>query len=286
MPSEAEIRQENIDKQLAEAGWSRNQGNVVTEMFLSGTGKGIRERSQDYLPSAGTEGSRAFADYVLLGKDGKPLVVLEAKRDSRSPLEGERQAVEYAERISQKTGRLPFIFLSNGDETYFLDKGRYPARRINGFFTQDDLERLDLLRQYSQPLHLFQPDPSIVERDYQLRAIQTIIDGMRLKQRKFLLVMATGTGKTRTTIALVQMLIRASWVKRVLFLADRRELVKQAEDAFKDHVPDESRVRIEGGAIKVDGRIHFATYPSMMQVFPQLSVSSCFNRRSSSSCGV
>src|SRR5260370_30529392 len=116
MPSEAEIRQENIDKQLAEAGWSRSQGNVVTEMFVEGTGKGIRESCQHYLPSAGTQGSRAFADYVLLGKDSKPLAVLEAKSDSRSPLEGERQAVEYAQRISQQTDKLPFIFLSNGDE--------------------------------------------------------------------------------------------------------------------------------------------------------------------------
>jgi type I site-specific restriction endonuclease len=111
MPTEAEIRRDNIDKQLAEAGWSRGQGNLVTEVFLSGTGKGIREGSQDYLPPSGTEGSRAFADYVLLGKDGEPLAVLEAKRDSRSPLEGEYQAVEYAERIHQQSGKLPFIFL-------------------------------------------------------------------------------------------------------------------------------------------------------------------------------
>ncbi len=105
MPSEAAIRQENIDKQLVEAGWIRSQGNVVTEMFLPETGKGIRESYQDYLSPAGAQGSRAFADYVLLGKDGKPLAVLEAKRDSRSPLEGERQAIEYAQRISQQTGK-------------------------------------------------------------------------------------------------------------------------------------------------------------------------------------
>src|SRR6266568_9526703 len=120
MPTEAEIRQENIDKQLAEAGWSRGQGNLVTEAFLSGTKKQIMERSPNDSYLAQTEGSIAFADYVLLGKDSKPLAVLEAKRDSRSPLEGERQAVEYAELIYQQTGKLPFIFLSNGDETYFI----------------------------------------------------------------------------------------------------------------------------------------------------------------------
>ncbi len=103
MSREAEIRRDLIDKQLTEAGWSGEQGNLVTEMFLSGTGKRIREHFQDYLPPTGTEGGRAFADYVLLGKDGKPLAVLEAKRDSRSPLQGEHQAVEYAERIYQQT---------------------------------------------------------------------------------------------------------------------------------------------------------------------------------------
>jgi type I restriction enzyme, R subunit len=121
MSTEAEIRQENIDKQLAEAGWSRAQGNLVTEAFLSGTNKRVRERSPDDSHLVRNESNRAFADYVLLGKDGKPLAVLEAKRDSRSPLEGERQAVEYAELIYQQTGKLPFIFLSNGDETYFID---------------------------------------------------------------------------------------------------------------------------------------------------------------------
>ena len=112
VPTEAEIRRDSIDKQLAEAGWSRERGNLVTEVVLSGTGKGIKESSQDYLPPPGTEGSRAFADYVLLGKDGEPLAVLEAKRDSRSPLEGEYQAVEYAERIHQQscTGYLAYPF--------------------------------------------------------------------------------------------------------------------------------------------------------------------------------
>src|SRR2546423_13708561 len=142
MSTEAEIRQENIDKQLAEAGWGRRQGNVVEEAFLPGTRKQLRERLQnDPLPTSGAD-SKAFADYVLLGNDWKPLAVLEAKRDSRSPLEGERQAVEYAQRISQQTGKLPFIFLSNGDETFFLDYGRYPARRVNGFFTSEDPEQL------------------------------------------------------------------------------------------------------------------------------------------------
>ncbi len=282
MSTEAEIRQQNIDKQLAEAGWSLEKGNLVEELFLQGKSKQVKDLPEDYtLPqisstssvSASTHSSekRRFADYALLGKDGKPLAILEAKRDSRSPLEGMEQAAEYADRIYRETGNQPFIFLSNGDETYFWDKDKYPPREINSFYSVEDIERLDLLRLYSQPLHLFQPEPTIVERDYQIQAIQTIIDGIKQKKRKFLLVMATGTGKTRTVIALIDILIRASWVRRMLFLADRRELVKQAEDAFAEYIPLESRVRIEGGSISRDARIHFATYPSMMQVSPQLS---------------
>src|SRR5215470_16934224 len=104
MSTEAEIRQENIDKQLAEVGWSRAQGNLVTEAFLTETNKQVRERSPDDSYLVRNESNRAFADYLLLGKDGKPLAVLEAKRDPRSPLEGERQAVEYAERCAGYLG--------------------------------------------------------------------------------------------------------------------------------------------------------------------------------------
>src|SRR5947199_7257208 len=113
------------------------------------------------------------------------------------------QAAEYATSLYETYQRRPFIFLSNGDEIYFWEWDRYPPRVVHGFHTQRDLEDLLSLRLYGQPLHLFQPDPAIVDREYQQRAVQTVLDGIKQKRRKFLLVMATGTGKTRTVIALV-----------------------------------------------------------------------------------
>ena len=283
MVREADIRQNLIDKQLAETGWSREKGNLVTEKFLPR--RQIREASGDYSPTQSSSaaplhgnvpvsGRGGFADYVLLGSDGNPLAVVEAKRDTRSPLEGMEQAAEYADYIYAQTGKQPIIFLANGKEIYLWERDRYPPRLVSGFYTIRDLEDLAVRRLYSQPLHLFQPDLAIVERDYQIRAIQTVIDGIKQKKRKFLLVMATGTGKTRTIIALVSLLLGAGWVRRVLFLADRRELVRQATLEFEGFLPNESLLRIEGGVIGegVDARIHFATYPSMIQVLSKLSV--------------
>ncbi|MBA2392177.1 MAG: DEAD/DEAH box helicase family protein [Ktedonobacteraceae bacterium] len=270
MSTEAEIRQRFIDKRLAEAGWSREKGNLATELSLRKKSIHVYESGEKYSVRSSKE--QRFADYVLLDEHGDPLAIVEAKRESRSPLEGMEQAAEYAELIYEQTGKRPSIFLSNGDEIYFWEPDLYPPRLVSGFYTAQDLANLEKLRLYSQQLHLFEPKTAIVDRGYQRRAIQTVLDSIKQKRRKFLLVMATGTGKTRTVIALVDLLFRAGWVRRVLFLADRRELVKQASEAFESYIPHESRVRIEGGAPPSSGRIHFATYPSMMQVFSQLSV--------------
>lgn len=190
--------------------------------------------------------SEQFADYVLLGSDNKPLAVVEAKRTSRDELAGKRQAADYADAIKAKFGHDPFIFLTNGKEIQFWDRDRYPPRKIAGFYTRDDLERLRHQRQYAEPLHLLTINPDIAGRDYQNEAIRRVTEGIDTAMRKFLLVMATGTGKTRTTIALVDTLLRAKRVQRVLFLADRRELVRQAMSEFKSHLPNESLARIEG----------------------------------------
>nr|WP_305891759.1 DEAD/DEAH box helicase family protein [Methylomonas sp. WSC-6] len=220
-------------------------------------------------------GKDQFADYVLLGSDGKPLAVVEAKRTSRDELAGKRQAADYAEAIKAKTGIDPFIFLTNGKEIQFWDRDRYPPRKIAGFYSRDDLERLKHQKQYALPVSEVTINTEIAGRDYQNEAIRWVTEGIDAAKRKFLLVMATGTGKTRTTIALVDTLLRAKRVQKVLFLADRRELARQAMSEFKTHLPNESLSRIEGGATS-GARIQFATYPSMMQVYQRLSVGCCF----------
>lgn len=258
--NEAATRADLIDVQLAHAGWSKARRSLLEEVLL-----GAAE------PSGAYGDERQFADYVLLGSDGKPIAVVEAKRTSRDALAGKRQAEDYAEAIKAKFGHDPFIFLTNGKEIQFWDRARYAPRKVSGFYTRDDLERLRHQRQFAQPLNEVTINADIAGRDYQNEAIRRVTEGVDAAKRKFLLVMATGTGKTRTTIALVDTLLRSKRVQRVLFLADRRELVRQAMSEFKSYLPNESLARIEAGETS-GARIQFSTYPSMMQVYARLSV--------------
>ncbi|MXS83111.1 DEAD/DEAH box helicase family protein [Nitrosomonas oligotropha] len=257
--NEARTRADFIDSQLAQAGWSRSRFTLLEEFLLKAAQPDSTYRNDQ------------FADYVLLGSDGKPIALVEAKRSSRDELSGKRQAADYADAIKTKFDLDPFIFLTNGKEIQFWDRERYAPRKVAGFYTRDDLERLRHQRQYAQSLKDVTINAEIAGRDYQNEAIRRVTEGIDAAKRKFLLVMATGTGKTRTTIALVDNLLRAKRVQRVLFLADRRELVRQAMSEFKFHLPNESLARIEAGETS-GARIQFSTYPSMMQVYSRLSV--------------
>ena len=220
---ESRTRTEIIDSQLAHAGWSTNRRTLVEEFLLTAS------------EHDGGFGGEQFADYVLLGSDGKPIAVVEAKRSSRDEIAGKRQAADYADAIKAKFGSDPFIFLTNGKEIQFWDRQRYAPRKVSGFYTRDDLERMRHQRQFAEPLGGVAINADIAGRDYQNEAIRRVTEGVDAAKRRFLLVMATGTGKTRTTIALVDTLLRAKRVQRVLFLADRRELVRQAMSEFKSH---------------------------------------------------
>jgi type I restriction enzyme R subunit len=258
-PNEKQTRAARIDGQLAAAGWSRSRRNLIEEHLLSAVDS-QRSHSGDQ-----------FADYVLLGSDGSPIAIVEAKRSARDEIAGKRQAADYADAIKARTGSDPFVFLTNGKEIQFWDRERYPPRKVSGFCTRADLERLRHQRQFAEPLGNVSINAQIAGRDYQNEAIRRVTEGVDAAKRKFLLVMATGTGKTRTTIALVDTLLRSKRVQRVLFLADRRELVRQAMSEFKAHLPNESLARIESGETS-GARIQFSTYPSMMQVYSRLSV--------------
>ncbi len=257
--TEAQTRSTLIDIQLAHAGWTKNRYSLVEEFSLD-----VSVANENNI-------SEQFADYVLLGSDGKPVAVVEAKRSSRDELAGKRQAADYADAIKSRFGLDPYIFLTNGKEIQFWDRERYPPRKVAGFYTRDDLERLSHQRNYAQPLNQIMINAEIAGRDYQNEAIRSVTEGIDTAKRKFLLVMATGTGKTRTTIALIDTLLRSKRAQRVLFLADRRELVRQAMSEFKAHLPNESLARIEAGETP-GARIQFSTYPSMMQVYRRLSV--------------
>jgi len=264
MKSERSTRIQQIDDQLGRAGWSVGSRCVVQEYLLWGN-SGFREPETVY------GGASEFADYALLDRLGRPLAIVEAKRSSRDPLEGERQAADYADRLREKHSVDPFIFLANGNEIWFWHRRLYPPRKVSAFFTEDDLTRLAHLDKYGLPLTGVMPLPQIIDGAYQIEAVKTIAERIEQAKRRFLMVLATGTGKTRVAVALVELLQRQERIQKVLFLADRRELVKQALGAFKEHLPGAPRAWIEGGTIDKDAQIHFATYPGMMSLYQRLS---------------
>lgn len=237
-----------IDLMLREAGWPLDAEED-------------REYEVTGMPNKSGVG---FVDYVLWGADGKPLGLVEAKRTRRDPKVGQQQAKLYADCLEERFGRRPAIFYSNGYKTWLWDDARYPPRRVQGFYTREELALLNRRRTGRECLDLVEIKPQIVERAYQHHAIRSI--GERFEQenqRKALIVMATGAGKTRTAIALADLLMRAGWVKRTLFLADRIALVKQAVSAFKTHLPAVATVDLTSDR-QAEGRVYVSTYPTMM----------------------
>jgi len=245
---ETETRDYFIDLLLKESGWPLDQARD-REFEIAG------------MPNPQEKG---FVDYVLWGDDGKPLGLVEAKRTRRDARVGQQQAKLYADCLEREFGQRPAIFYSNGYEHWLWDDASYPPRRVQGFYKKAELELLIQRRASRKPLASAAINGDIVERYYQTRAIRRIAESFeRDRDRKALLVMATGAGKTRTVIALCDLLMRANWAKRVLFLADRVALVKQAENAFKRHLPDSSPVNLISDR-DGEGRVFVSTYPTMM----------------------
>lgn len=251
---EALTRRHLIDLELNEAGWPL-------------TNTEDREFKVDTMPTAsGTLSGVGYVDYVLWGANGLPLAVVEAKRTTKDPHVGKQQAKLYADCLERRYGRRPIIYYTSGYETWIWDDTMYPERSLQGFHTRDQLQLLINRRQSRKPLAEQAIDNSIVERPYQHNAIRAVTEAYEKDfERKALVVMATGTGKTRTVVALAKLLQEANWAKRILFLADRVALVKQAANAFKAHLPGSSPV-ILGSDDEADSRIHVATYPTMMNL--------------------
>lgn len=251
--SEADARDLFIDVLLHEAGWPLDQP---------------RDREYEVTGMPNAEG-KGYVDYVLWGADGLPLAVVEAKRTTKSPEVGQQQATLYADCLEARFGRRPVIFYTSGYEhRIWDDAGGYPPREVDGFYTRDELELLIQRRQTKLPLSTATVNTDIAGRPYQVRAIKAIGDAFDRKQREALLVMATGAGKTRTVIALVDLLQRANWVKRVLFLADRTALVNQAANAFKQHLTGSTTVNLVTEKV-TDGRVYVSTYPTMMNLIDE-----------------
>ena len=247
--SEFKTRKIYIDFMLSDAGWVEGK-DWLNEVELYG------------MPNASEVG---YADYVLYGDDGKPLAVLEAKRTCVDVAKGRQQAKLYADLLEKKYGRRPIIFLSNGFDTRIWNDKYYPERKVASVYSKRDLEKLFNLRAMRTTLKNVMVDKHIAGRYYQEAAIKAVCEAFDKKnRRKALLVMATGSGKTRTVIALCKVLLDHGWVKNILFLADRNSLVLQAKRAFVNMLPDLSVSNLCEDKENLDARCVFSTYQTMM----------------------
>lgn len=240
-----------IDQQLVLAGWNVSDRHQVRREYP------IHRPGQ----------SDWSADYALLAH-GRVVALVEAKKSELDPGAGREQALQYAQAIAaQQDGPMPLVLCTNGHQLEQWEVGMYPPQRVAGFPTPDDVAWMQERSQIRRPLSAELIDTKIVERSYQLEAIRSVLHGLEGHKRKFLLVQATGTGKTRVAVALMDVLRRAKWVKRVLFLVDRIALRDQALDAFAEHIPAEARwPQGEETQFVADRRIYVATYPAMLNL--------------------
>ncbi|MBP9224588.1 MAG: DEAD/DEAH box helicase family protein [Verrucomicrobiales bacterium] len=263
--SEEETRFKLIDEQLRAAGWDVGpRGSTTGEV-----GQEIKVLHQ---PTNSGEGR---ADYVLYAENGKPLAVIECKKTAEDSVRGKMQARYYADGLENMHGVRPVIFYTNGYEIYIWNDAKgEPPRPLFGFYSRDSLEYEHFqTREREAVLGALHPRESIVDRLYQVEAVKRVSERFDQPRRKALLIQATGTGKTRVAIALCELMVRAKWAKRILFLCDRRELRKQAGDTFDEHLPDEPRVFVSSRTSEDrNKRIYLATYPAMMKCYQNFDV--------------
>jgi len=253
-PNEAITRDIYINLLLKESGWDAN-GHNVSEYPVTGMPTGD-----------GRNNGPGKVDYVLWGDDGKPLAVVEAKRTSRDPRVGQNQAKLYADCLEAAHKQRPIIFYTNGFETWIWDDVEYAPRKIFGFYKKDELELLIQRRSTRSSVSDAAIDTEIVERYYQVEAIRSVARVLENRGREALLVMATGSGKTRTAAALVDVLSKCNWAKRILFLADRTALIYQARNAFTNHLSNLPNVDLTRDKDQDLARVIFSTYQTMINL--------------------
>jgi len=253
-PNEDLTRKIYIDTLLREAGWDP-YGTNVPEYPVKGMPQGN-----------GDANGNGFVDYVLWGDDGKPLAVVEAKRTKRDPRVGQHQAKLYAECIEKEFAQRPVIFYSNGFKTWLWDDVNYAPREVFGFYTKDELQMMIQRRTSQKALSAQTINNDITDRPYQHLAIRSVTEALDKKHREALLIMATGTGKTRVSASLVDLLSKANWAKRVLFLADRNALIHQAKVNLNDYLPNLPAVDLTKEKEDESSRIVFSTYQTIINM--------------------
>lgn len=250
--SEAQTRKEDIDPKIAAAGWNlNNKTQVDIEIPVDG---------YDAEPWNG------ISDYILKRENGEVLAVVEAKRTTRDPRLAQQQTEHYVEQIEKHQSFRPFAFMTNGRDIYFLDYGQSPKRQVFSLFSREDLERLLMIREQKKPLTNIPVNQDITNRYYQIEGIKRVAEAFENGKRRALLVMATGTGKTRTSMSLIDVFIRSNQARKILFVADRDALVTQAKaEGFETHIPSEPLERIFSTNIDTvkSNRLFVATLQTM-----------------------
>ena len=265
--TEAQTRADLIDIELNNCGWNVNDTLKVIQEY---------EIPLDENLPLHFDRTKRFVDYVLLNKTGQIIAIVEAKREIKAVSSAKTHAEYYARRIKNIQGFTPFIYITNGNEIEFWDSENYPIRKVLSYHSLEDLETYRKRNENNIILSPELLDKNIAGRAYQVEAITKTLETFNDKKREILWVMATGTGKTRTIISLVDILLKTGFVKRVLFLADRRELARQAMDNFKEHLPNQSRQRIETQTFEKDKRLYVSTYQTMMSLLKNSDISQGF----------
>jgi type I restriction enzyme, R subunit len=250
--SEKETRKLYIDVMLRQAGWDIEQANT-------------QEFAIQSIDEATGKTATLKADYLLWGDNGKPWAVIEAKRTTAAVERGRNQGQYYADALEQIYGQRPLIYYTNGFETFLWDDKQYPPRKVFGFLSLDEMQRLLIRKTQRATLKAQKINQSIANRYYQERAIRSVAERFEEKNhRKALLVMATGTGKTRVSAAIVDLLTKAQWAKRILFLADRNALVTQALKNFNQYLPNLSGIDLTKTVDDGSARVVFSTYQTII----------------------
>jgi len=254
-----------IDRDLRLAGWDVPAGTASNDSV----GQEVEVHHQP------TGSGVGYSDYVLWDDNGKPLAIVEAKKTTVDARQGQRQAELYANGLEKMHGQRPMIFFTNGHDIWLWDDAAgYPPRALYGFLSKDSLQyRVGFQRRERLDLIKVRPDPVIAGRLYQIESITRVAERFTARHRKALIVQATGTGKTRVAIALAKLLIEARWAKRVLFLCDRKELRRQAKNAFNDFLNEPLYVIGQPNDIgKLDARIYIGIYQGLINDYEAFDV--------------
>lgn len=271
--TEYETRRDLIDVILKKVGWDPKDPSKVRQEVDTKQSDFKARIYKTRSETLRTAEEKAYADYLLLDKDGAPLAVVEAKKTTKDPILGQQQAEDYADDIKKQIGKDVFIFLTNGYEIWFWNRPYETLRMVKGFHSRKALEQIGFQNTSKKRFTDVAINPKIVDRDYQIEAVKRVTEGIEKGKRKFLIVHATGTGKTRLAMAIIDVLLRANRAEKVLFLADRKALRRQAfTEGFKAHLPNEPRIEVFSGKLDKTKRLFASTIQTFQECYQEFSI--------------